>query len=434
MISNEELIKWVTEVRQRSMDLISDLDEDQLTVPYLDIINPWIWEFCHQAYFQELWVLRKGAGQEQLIPHADSLFDSIKVGHETRWKLKLPNKEEAFEYVQKVRDRVVELINSGKLNEKLRYYIIYSVFHEDMHTEAFTYTRQTLGYSAPKFSHLSSITFPEVNDDISIEEDVAISGGKFMFGAPKNSDFVFDNEKWEHEVSAEEFKISRTAVTEGQFAKFVDDNGYKEKKYWSSEGWKWLNAVQAEHPLYWHKENGVWQKRHFDKWILIEENRAIIHVSWYEADAYCRWAKRRLPMELEWEVAAASESDGNKLNNKKRIMPWGNDIANIDQANLGWQAMGAVDVRAHEKGDSSFGCRQMIGNVWEWTSTTFKPYPGFVADMYKEYSQTSFYTRKVLKGGCWATQPRLIRNTWRNFYTPDRRDVFAGFRTCAFKP
>ena len=202
MISNEELINWVTKVRQQSIDLISDLNEDQLTVPYLDIINPWIWEFCHQAYFQELWVLRKGAGQEQLIPHADSLFDSIKVGHETRWKLKLPNKEEAFEYVKKVRDRVVELINSGKLNEKLRYYIIYSVFHEDMHTEAFTYTRQTLGYPVPKFSHLSSITLPKVNDDISIEEDVAISGGKFMFGAPKNSDFVFDNEKWEHEVSA----------------------------------------------------------------------------------------------------------------------------------------------------------------------------------------------------------------------------------------
>ena len=114
-------------------------------------------------------------------------------------------------------------------------------------------------------------------------------------------------------------------------------------------------------------------------------------------------------------------------------MPWGNDIANIDQANLGWQAMGAVDVRAHEKGDSSFGCRQMIGNVWEWTFTTFKPYPGFVADMYKDYSQTSFYTRKVLKGGCWATQPRLIRDTWRNFYTPDRREVFAGFRTCSLK-
>jgi len=430
MASNEELIKLVTEARQQSMDLVADLDEDQLTVPYLDIINPLIWEMCHLSYFQELWVLRNGAGEKPIISNSDSLFDSIKIGHETRWKLKLPNREEAFNYVKSVRDKVIELINSGKLNEQLKYYILYSVFHEDMHTEALTYARQTLGYSAPKFSHLSSIKIPKVNDDISIEEDTEIPGGKFILGAPKNSDFVFDNEKWAHEVKVEPFKISKTAVTEGQFAKFVDDNGYKEKKYWSNEGWKWLHATQAEHPIYWRKENNEWKKRHFDKWIPIEENRAIIHVSWYEADAYCKWFKRRLPTELEWEVAAASESDGNILNNKKRIMPWGNSIANADQANLGWQAMGTVDVRAHEKGDSAFGCRQMIGNVWEWTSTTFKPYPGFTPDMYKEYSQTSFDTRKVLRGGCWATQPRLIRNTWRNFYTPDRRDVFSGFRTC----
>jgi len=430
MISDDELIELVRETRQQSIDLISDLDENQLTVPYLDIINPWIWEFCHQAYFQELWILRKGLGRDPIIRNSDSLFDSIKIGHEARWKLKLPSKEESFDYVKNVRDQVLDLINSGKLNDKLRYYIMYSVFHEDMHTEAFTYTRQILGYSAPKFSHLSNANIPKVEDDISVEEDVSIPNGKFMLGAAKDADFVFDNEKWAHEVNVEKFKISRTAVTEGQFAKFVDDNGYQRKELWDNEGWKWKNAMQAEHPLYWHKESDKWLKRHFDKYVPIDANRAIIHVSWYEADAYCRWAKRRLPTETEWEVAASIEPEGNNLSDKKRNYPWGNDVAKIDQANLGWQSMGTVDVRAHEKGDSAFGCRQMIGNVWEWTDTTFKPYPGFVADMYEDYSQTSFYTRKVLRGGCWATQPRLIRNTWRNFYTPDRRDVFAGFRTC----
>jgi len=430
MIEDEELMKSVNEVRQQSMDLISDLDESQLTVPYLDILNPWIWEFCHQAYFQELWVLRKGLGLDPIIKNADSLFDSMTVGHETRWKLQLPSKEEAFDYAQKVRDKVIELINSGKLDEKLKYYIMYSVFHEDMHTEAFTYTRQTLGYKTPKFSHISDINIPKVNDAISTEEDAKIPGGKFMLGASNNADFVFDNEKWEHEVSVAEFEISRTAVTEGQFAKFVDDSGYNRKELWSNDGWKWKNATQAEHPLYWQKQNGNWQNRHFDKYIPIDENRAIIHVSWYEAEAYCNWAKRRLPTEVEWEVAAAGEANGDVLSSKKRNYAWGDEIPIADKANLGWQAMNTVDVRAHEKGDSSFGCRQMIGNVWEWTSTTFKPYPGFIADMYQDYSQTSFYTRKVLRGGCWATQPKQIRNTWRNFYTPDRREVFAGFRTC----
>ena len=430
-MESEELIKWVKEARQESIDLVSDLDKDQLTVPYLDTLNPLIWEICHLAYFQELWVLRKGIGQKPIFSNADSLFDSIKIGHEARWKLPIPNKEEAFDYLHKVRDRVIELISGGKLNEKLKYYIIYSIFHEDMHTEALTYTRQILGYTAPKFSHLANVNIPKVEDDISVEEDVLIPGGKFMLGAAKNTSFVFDNEKWSHEVKAESFKISRTAVTEGQFAKFVDDKGYQRKDLWDNEGWKWKNATQAEHPIYWHKGNDLWQIKHFDNYIPIDANRAIIHVCWYEADAYCRWAKRRLPTEIEWEIAAAAESNDKVLSNKKSDYPWGNDIGNADQANLGWQAMGAVDVRAHEKGDSSFGCRQMIGNVWEWTSTTFLPYPGFVADMYKDYSQTSFNTRKVLRGGCWATQPRQIRNTWRKFYTPERRDVFAGFRTCS---
>jgi len=429
----EQLAKWVTEARQQSIDLVSDLDENQLKVPYLDIMNPTIWELCHLAYFHELWVLRRGAGQEPSMPNVDSLFDSAKIGHEERWRLELPTKEEALSYVEKVRDKVLDLIGSKKLNDQLRYLIKYSVFHEDMHTEALTYARQTLGHPAPKFSRLSSINIPSVDDSFK-EEDVKISGGKFMLGASKDADFVFDNEKWAHEVRVEPFKISRTAVTEGQFAKFVDDNGYRQQKYWSNEGWKWLNAVQAEHPVYWRKENDIWQKRHFDKWIPIEANKAMIHVSWYEAEAYCNWAKRRLPTETEWEIAAAAEANGNSLSDKKRNYPWGDGIANADQANLGWQAMNTVDVRAHEKGDSAFGCRQMIGNVWEWTSTTFAPYPSFVADMYKDYSQTSFYTRKVLRGGCWAIQPRLIRNTWRNFYTPDRRDVFAGFRTCVLKP
>ncbi|MCH8004011.1 MAG: ergothioneine biosynthesis protein EgtB [Nanoarchaeota archaeon] len=433
MTSNEELIKWVKEARQESIDLVSDLNEDQLTVPYLDTVNPLIWEICHLTYFQELWVLRKGVGQKPIFSNADSLFDSIKIGHEARWKLPIPNKEEAFDYLQKVRDRVLELINSGKLNEQLKYYIIYSVFHEDMHTESLTYTRQTLGYSVPKFSHIKNINVPKVNNNISVEEDVLIPNRKFMLGATKDTNFVFDNERWAHEVKVEPFKISRTAVTEGQFAKFVDDKGYQRKELWDNEGWKWKNATQAEHPLYWRKENDLWQKRYFDKYIPIDANRAVIHVSWYEADAYCRWAKRRLPTETEWEVAASIEPEGNSLSNNKRNYPWGNEIPNTDKANLGWQSMGTVDIRSHEKGDSTFGCRQMIGNVWEWTDTTFKPYPGFVADMYQDYSQTSFDTRKVLKGGCWATQPRLISNTWRNFYTPDRRDVFAGFRTCELK-
>ena len=158
----------------------------------------------------------------------------------------------------------------------------------------------------------------------------------------------------------------------------------------------------------------------------------MIHVSWHEAQAYCHWAGRRLPTEAEWEAAASLEPDsGSGFASRKRRFPWGDDPPVAERANLDGRAMGCVDVGAFPAGDSAWGCRQMLGNVWEWTADDFLPYPGFVPDMYLDYSQPWFRTHKVLRGGCWVTRSRLLRNTWRNYYTPERRDVWAGFRTCA---
>jgi gamma-glutamyl hercynylcysteine S-oxide synthase len=162
----------------------------------------------------------------------------------------------------------------------------------------------------------------------------------------------------------------------------------------------------------------------------------VLHVGWYEAEAYCRWAGRRLPAEGEWEMAASAEpgeARAGDMNSpwRKRRYPWGDEPPTPRLANLDALSMGCVDVGARPAGDSWFGCRQMIGNVWEWTAGWFGPYPGFVTDPYKEYSEPWFGNHKVLRGGCWATRSRLIRNTWRNFYMPDRRDVWCGFRTCA---
>ena len=152
----------------------------------------------------------------------------------------------------------------------------------------------------------------------------------------------------------------------------------------------------------------------------------IIHVNWFEAEAWCRWAKRRLPTEAEWELAAATP--------EKQRYPWGEEAPSAERANLDGRALGCVAVGAHSAGDTAAGCRQMLGNVWEWTSSVFAPYPGFVVDPYKEYSEPWFTGEyRVLRGGCWATRSRLIRTTWRNFYTRDRRDVFGGFRTCALQ-
>ena len=156
-------------------------------------------------------------------------------------------------------------------------------------------------------------------------------------------------------------------------------------------------------------------------------------VNWYEAEAWCRWAKRRLPTEAEWEAAALGETsaDGSRLADSKRRWPWGEASPSLEHANLGFAFDGPLDVAACAAGDSAFGCRQMIGNVWEWTASDFVPFPGFAADPYEDYSQPWFNTRKVLRGGSFATSARIARPGYRNFFTPERNDVIAGFRTCA---
>jgi gamma-glutamyl hercynylcysteine S-oxide synthase len=226
-------------------------------------------------------------------------------------------------------------------------------------------------------------------------------------------------------VRVEPFAIARCAVTNGQFAAFVDDSGYQRREWWSDEGWDWRERERAERPVYWIPQvNGKWMYRLYDQILPLPQAHPVIHVNWYEADAYCRWAGRRLPTEAEWELAASGM--------KKSRYPWGEEQPTDSRAQLDACSLGCAPVTDHAEGDSEYGCRQMAGNVWEWTASDFLPYPGFAIDPYKEYSQPWFGSeRKVLRGGCWATRSRLIRNTWRNYFQNDRRDIFAGFRTCA---
>jgi iron(II)-dependent oxidoreductase len=222
-------------------------------------------------------------------------------------------------------------------------------------------------------------------------------------------------------------------VSNAEYAAFVDDGGYRRREIWDDAGWAWRAERGLDHPTYWRRGTDGWELRRFDRWVPLPPHAAVIHVSWHEAQAWCRWAGRRLPTELEWEVAAAGEptADGSALAPRKRRYPWGDAPPTPALANLDGGALGTIDVGALPAGDSAFGCRQMIGNAWEWTDTVFGPYPGFTPDMYQDYSQPLFGSTRVLRGGCWATRGRLIRNTWRNYYGPDRNDVFAGLRTCA---
>jgi iron(II)-dependent oxidoreductase len=330
-----------------------------------------------------------------------------------------------------VLERVVERCRAQDPEDV--YFVLLALFHEDMHDEAFTYTRQTLGYPPPCLPVTADQTPPGDGSQGDLPGDVSIPGGTFTLGALSSEPYVFDNEKWSHPVPIGPFDIARAPVTQEQFAAFVEEGGYRRQEFWDAEGWRWREANDARCPVYWRRASGSgWERRDFDRWVPLETHRPVLHVCWYEADAYCRWAGRRLPSEAEWEAAATTRParDGRGLSPDKTRFPWGDDRPSLAHANLDSLASGCRDVGALPLGDSAFGCRQMIGNVWEWTQSDFQPYPGFVLDPYKEYSAPWFGTHKVLRGGCWATRSRLIRATWRNFYRPDRRDVLVGFRTC----
>ena len=246
-----------------------------------------------------------------------------------------------------------------------------------------------------------------------------------MLGARENGGFVFDNEKWAHEVEIRPFRMARLAVTNAEFAAFVEAGGYARREWWSNDGWEWKTDAAQAAPNYWARRDGAWFRRRFAQTVRLDPGEPVLHVNWHEANAYCRFAGRRLPTEAEWEYAASWDAGARE----KRRYPWGSAPPTAALANL--ESADVTRVDSHGAGASASGCRQLIGNVWEWTATTFEPYPGFVIDPYKEYSEPWFGTRKVLRGGSFATTRRLIRNTWRNFYTPDRNDIFAGFRTCA---
>lgn len=429
-VEGEQLAQWVRDARQRTMDLVADLDDDQLVGPLLPTVNPLLWEIGHLSWFSEKFVLRDALGQPPILPQADAIWDSGAIPHDTRWNLTLPSRAETLAYMERVRDRIVERVLDPACTDVVRHFARYTVFHEDTHTEAITYTRQTLGYPAPTVPGLAGTSTADA-DAGGLAGDVQIPGGVHLLGALRSDPFVYDNEKWAHPVDVAPFAIARAPVTQGEFAAFVDDGGYTRPELWGA-GEDWLQTSGATHPLYWRREGDGWMRRHFDRWVPLEPARPVMHLCYWEAAAFCRWAGRRLPTETEWEVAAGAEPDGGGFRDARRPAPWGAREATPDDANLDWRAMDTVDVAAHAAGDSAFGVRQMFGNVWEWTASTFRPYPNFEQDAYRDNSWPWFAEgRKVLRGGAWATRARYVRTTYRNYFTPDRRDVIAGFRTCA---
>jgi iron(II)-dependent oxidoreductase len=418
--SADLLAEWLRDSRQRTLHLVEDVEDESLTAAVEG--SSLLGELGLLAWRVEKQVLRR-RGQESLCPESDRLFGTA---GEPAWSL---SRDETLKYLRAIEDRVLIQLAGSPLGLEDTWFVLRAIFHEDLCGETLAAMRQALGCPDP----------PRETAPLAGHErggwsgDVAIPGGRFLLGALPGEPFVVDNEKWAHPIDVAAFRIARAPVTQREFSAFVEDRGYQRKDLWSEDGWRWREQREAHAPRYWRREGDGWLRRDFDRWVLLEPDRPMVHVTWDEAEAYCRWARRRLPSEAEWEVAAAASltGDGRGYAAAKRHFPWGEENPSSARANLDGFFAGCVDVAACSDGDSALGCRQLIGNVWEWTSSALLPYPGFVADPEPDSSAGAFTTHKVLRGGCWLTRSRLVRNTWRCFARPERRDLWAGFRTCA---
>ena len=420
-MDNSTLAASLRDARARQLSIFEDLSEQEQLGTQEHHLEPPIWEMGHVAWFQELYLLRQMQGNAAILSQGDSVYDSFNVSYKKRWSHDFPSTEETLSYAQEVLDRCLARLSDTPLSDKSAIIYQLAIAHEQMHTENLMAVRRQMHYGTSRSISNSDI------DDGYLAFDVKLPGGEFQLGARRDRGFTLDNEQWAHPVQVAPFSISSTPVTNAEFAEFLDADAYKTRSLWTKDGWNWRRRSDIGGPLYWKKSDGQWLEHHYNEWQPIRPWHPVCHINLHEARAFCRFAGRRLPTEAEWEMAASFDPQ----TQEKRLFPWGDSPPDSSRVHMDLECRGTTDVRAKAAGDSALGCRQMVGNVWEWTSSKLVPYPGFEPGVYADYSQPYLGIKPVLRGGSWATHPGLIRNTWRNFFIKHRRNIFAGMRTCA---
>jgi gamma-glutamyl hercynylcysteine S-oxide synthase len=351
---------------------------DRLTVPYANELNPPLWELGHLAWFQEYWIGRnqqrelgihydaKHTRLPSLLAETDSWYDSGAVAHATRWNLPLLAPETCKGYLAKTLNQTFDLLARADDSDDALYFYRLVLFHEAMHLEAAIYMAQVLGVDVSNHFAINSIATQAINTPFKCQFSHI---KQVMRLGHQDSGFAFDNELGAHLVEVDAFEIDSRCVNWGEYLNFAE-------------------TTARSLPRYVRRNESTYEKQEFGAWKPLKLHDTAVHVSLVEAQDYCDWAGRRLPTEAEWELAATLSDTSSK------------------PGKFHW------------------------GDVWEWTSSTFAPYPGFVAHPYQDYSEPWFGTRQVLRGACSATQPMMKNAKYRNYFTPDRTDIYAGFRTC----
>ncbi|MDN5698201.1 MAG: ergothioneine biosynthesis protein EgtB [Rubrobacter sp.] len=433
---SQRIAEEIEEARQRTRHLLESVSDEDLEAQHAPVMSPLIWDYGHIGYYEDLWLLQSLVGSGLRSDDVDDIYDASQHSRDERPDLDLMDRQQAEKFLERVRAEALQALENlddedfesgGDLTrEGFVYRMVLQ--HEHQHNETMLQTLQLMP-SSPGYLPEPEIELPENPGGEPDGQMVFVPGGRFTMGTDEPS-FAFDNERPAHPRHLPGFHIDRTPVTNRAFVKFVEDGGYEREDLWDPEGWRWIKAESLRAPKHWYqKEPHDWWTQRFGFDEPLRPDAPVMHVSWYEADAYARWAGKRLPTEAEWEKAAAWEPDTGKV----RDYPWGDEPprANDGRANLDQLGFRPADVGAYPAGASPCGALGLLGDVWEWTASDFEGYPGFEAFPYPEYSEVFFNEDyKMLRGGSWATRPASIRNTFRNWDHPIRRQLFVGFR-CA---
>jgi iron(II)-dependent oxidoreductase len=420
-VLKERIAAELAAVRDRSLSY-TDLDDEMLVSQHSPLMSPLVWDLAHVGNYEELWVLREVGGITPLRPEIDELYDAFKYPRKDRPSLPLLGPGEARRYISGVRGRVLDVLDAVDFDDRNPLRAGGFVFglvlqHEHQHDETMLATLQLS--RQPGLIREGELPPGRSPHLASAPAEVFIPGGIFTMGTSSHA-WAYDNERPAHRRFLPSYWIDRFPVTNGAYAAFVDDGGYRESRWWLPRGWEWVERTGVEAPLFWTKDGDAWWRIRFGREEPVPLDEPVQHVSWYEADAYARWAGKRLPTEAEWEKACGGGA-----------YPSGDGEPALDQANLGHRAARPAPIGAFPAGASPYGVEQLVGDVWEWTDSWFQPYPGFQSFPYKEYSEVFFgESYRVLRGGSWATHPSAVRTTFRNWDYPIRRQIFAGFR-CA---
>jgi iron(II)-dependent oxidoreductase len=417
----------LTDARVRTLTLIGPLSDEDLKRQHSELMSPIVWDLGHIAEFEKLWLLDNLEGDAR-FGEMPGMYNPFENPRSARGELALPSLPEVLGHLAGVRGAVLSSLDHVDLVDPrtpvLRDGFVYRMVaqHEYQHNETILQTLQLkLGepYAAPRARAFGPAPAPAA-------AMAHFPGGHVVIGTEDRS-AAYDNERPAHAVELAPYFIDRAPVTNGAYVEFIGDGGYREPRLWSEEGRRWLAETGADAPLYWEPLDGEWHRREMDRTGPVAPDHPVCHVTWFEAEAFARWAGKRLPTEHEWEAAATWDP----VSGSKRAYPWGDEPPTSLHANLDQLAFGTAPVGAHPRNVSPIGCVDMIGNVWEWTASDFLPWPGYEMFPYAEYSEVFFGPRfKVLRGGSWATRPGAIRGTFRNWDYPIRRQIFSGFR-CA---